>query len=145
MSIIIKEQAILRMARFKVATVTGVSELLVKIPGTAGSGDGRYVEGGRGWFETHNLDDCFTVCITDEDNIMGYGAGVMVGSYTEQEIATINEGWYIPVGSKEVIVNAMAGMGWIPSGLYLKITATKGDLSADNFRMNLNWGVNDVG
>jgi hypothetical protein len=137
---IMPERASLRMARGKADTTDGIATLLVKIPGTPGQDEGRVISGGAGWFGNLHEDDYVKVYITDEDNITGAGAGAIVGKYTDEDVAEEDRGWYINKHKGWVDVRELQMFGIIPPGLYLKIVATKGDLSSDTFRMNIKWG-----
>jgi len=140
---VILEKGTLKLAKAKATTSSGVATILLKVPGTPGSGDGRLIESGYGWFLIPHADDYAEVYVSDEDNILGYGAGAIVGSYTDTDVPSANKGWYFPKPDPTLRVDALAGIGFINAGLYLKIIATKGDLSSDTFMVNLKWGVRD--
>ena len=138
---LVKEKATLKMAKAKAAASDGVATILLKVPGIIGSGDGRVVEGGEGWFETSDEDDRVEVHITDEDNILGLGSGATIDSYTDTDVPTGNQGWYIQANKKSVSVTKIADAGFVPAGLYLKIIGTKvSTQSNDTFRCNILWG-----
>jgi hypothetical protein len=139
---IMPERASLQMARCKAATVEGVATINEKIPGTPGVDEGRVVSGGAGWFETQHPDDHVEVYLVDKDNITGAGVDAVVGSYTETDIAADYKGWFICQHKKILDIRQLEQFGHLPAGLYLQIIATKGDLSADTFRINLKWGKN---
>jgi hypothetical protein len=132
-----KTDITLKMACAKSATdVNGFVQLDIKVPGTVGSGDGRYVEGGSAWFLNYHADDHFKVHIIDVDNILGYGAGAQVGSYTEDGT---NAGFYAEPDGK-VHVSSMGFFGFIQSGLYLRMEGQCGDGTTDTIYMNIIWG-----
>jgi len=132
-----KSNITLKMACGKATSnVSGFVQLDIKVPGTAGSGDGRYVEGGSAWFLTYHPDDHFKVHVIDVDNILGYGAGTQVGSYTEDGA---NAGFYAEPDGK-VHVNSMGFFGFINSGLYLRMEAQCGDNTQDTIYTNIIWG-----
>lgn len=142
MSELIPARGQLKTARSKVQTdINGDGIILLKIPGNAGSYS-RLIKGGVGWFDSHHADDNVCMAITDEDNILGGGAGVEVASYYDDEVPAANRGWYIPPsGSLEI--HAITDIAELLAGLYLKITVKKGDNSQDWFRCNINWGTID--
>lgn len=145
MSVVIPDKAILRMAKFKQATNgSGVAQIDIKVPGTYSNSDGRYIEGGQAFFEVPNFDDWVECYIVDIDNILGYGANTVIGSYTDTELPSGNEGWYFSKVEGQIKVLALAGMGWIPAELYLRIIAHKDPTNlSDTLRVNLNWGVRE--
>ena len=136
-----KNDIILKMACGKATSnASGLVQLDILVPGTVGSGDGRFVEGGAAWFATYHIDDHFEVHIVDVDNILGYGAGTQVGSYTE---TGANSGFYAePNGT--VRVSSMGFFGFVSSGLYLRMEAQSGDSAQDTIYMNIIWGKKDV-
>ena len=135
----LEERASLKMMKGKKSTTSGVAELLMKIPGQPGSGQGRYIVGGLAWFTTPHEDDKIEVFLTDEDNITGAGAGTVVGSYTESEGLEENKGWFICKHSPFLEISPISGGAFIPAGFYLKIVATKGS-GEDDFYCNIKWG-----
>jgi len=132
-----KTDIILKMACGKATTdVNGFVQLDIKVPGTPGSGDGRYIQGGSAWFANYHSDDHFKVHIIDVDNLLGYGAGFQVGSYTEDGT---NAGFYAETDGK-VHVNSMGFFGFAPSGMYLRMEGQCGDNTSDTIYMNIIWG-----
>lgn len=117
--------------------------ILLKIPGTPGSSDGRFISGGMAWFSQRHEDDrIIGVYFTDEDNILGGGAGAIVGSYTDDEMDSINQGWRIPpIG--HVDAETLGFYGIAPSGFYMKIIGKSGNgaQAGKALYMNLEWGV----
>jgi len=138
----VKEHGTLKIARGKKTpgATGGVYEIKLKVPGTPGSGDGRIVKGGQGWFNNHHVDDFAEIFIQDDDNILGGGSNQIVGTYTDTEVDEANQGWYFePDGC--VRLDALIDAGFIPSGMYLHMKATKGDgVTNDTFRCNIKWG-----
>lgn len=120
---------------------SGNAIILLKIPGIAGSGDGRWISSGIAFFDTHTPGDKVTgVYFTDEDNILGYGAGFIVGSYTDDEVPEINRGWAIPP-TGWVKAEALGGYGFAPAGFYIKVIAFKAGASpSGKFYCNWEWG-----
>jgi hypothetical protein len=118
-----------------------LATLLIKIPGTPGSTDGRWINGGIAWFDDQHKDDrVVSVSFTDEDNILGYGAGFVVGSYTDYNLDEPQQGWRIPNKRGVIEVEAIGGYGFAPSGFYLKIVGKKGgSLTTGTFYINIEW------
>ena len=132
-----KTDIILRMASGKVlSNATGLAVLDIKVPGIIGSEDGRYVQGGSAWFANHHNDDHFQVHVIDVDNLMGYGAGVQIGTYTEEGD---NAGFYAEPDGR-VQVSSMGFFGFLPSGVYLRMIGQSGDFAVDSLYMNVTWG-----
>jgi hypothetical protein len=123
----------------------GTVTLLVRIPGTAGSGDGRWVQSGIGFFDVATPGDKITsIRFTDEDNISGAGAGTVVNSYTDDEAPSDNQGWYIPPNPGYARVESIGGYGFAPSGFYIKITGKKGGgVTTGTLYVNLEWAQSD--
>lgn len=126
---------VLKTARAKGDTVDGIATILIEVPE-----DGRFVSKGRIWFQNQHADDHFKVYVSDENNVLGYGAGTVVGSYTDDDMAEDNQGHYICTHQKWSLLEALQGLGDLPGMLFLKVVAVKGDLSADTARINLEWG-----
>lgn len=131
----IPDRAIVQLARAKAATSSGVATILLKIPAA-----GRLIDGGRAWFETPHFDDFISVYVTDEDNLLGYGAGAVIGGYTDTDVPIDNRGTFIPKTAPYVELTRLVDFGHLPGNMYLKIVGTTGDLRADNLRVNLHWG-----
>lgn len=142
----VPEKATLKIARCKQSeNADGVYTATIKIPGTvtkpAKSIDGRVISGGRAWFEAPHKDDRVEIHITDEDNIMGAGAGYVVGSYTDNEMVAECRGWWICEHIKYLDIRELVSTGFVDSGFYLKVIATAGDArTTDTFRLNIKWG-----
>lgn len=133
----IPDRATVQMAKAKVSTnvLTGIGTILIKIP----SG-GRKINGGIGWFASPGNDDSFEVYVTDEDNILGGGAGAIISGYTDTDLPEENRGWYCPIGAPYTAIERMVEFGTLPENLYLKIVAKKGVVGVDTFRANIHWG-----
>ena len=141
MSLHIPDRINMRLARGKVTTDgSGNGTLLLKVPGTAGGLAQRVIEGGYGWFETPHRDDSFVIHITDEDDILGGGAGAVVGGFTDMDVPVANRGWYFPEPNPLVDLRSLGGKGRLMGGLYLRVKVNKGDDSVDTFRINVKWG-----
>jgi hypothetical protein len=141
----IPDRSTLKMARCKVTTDgAGLGIILLKIPGTSGVLGERIVNGGAGWFKTPHDDDYIKVFVTDEDDILGGGAGAQIGSYTDEGVPAGNQGWYAPKSAPVFGMHKIGDMnGLLMGGLYLKMYVQKGDNSVDDFWCNLEWGVNE--
>lgn len=141
----IPDTTTLLMVRAKVTTDgTGAATILLKVPGTIGLVGARKMDGGLGWFNTPHADDTFMISHTDEDNILGYGAGFQIGTYADQDVMMANRGWYIPFHKKYAEIHKMSEVhGDLIGGCYLKVTLQKGDNSVDVFRTNIEWGKDD--
>lgn len=127
-----------------VDTETGLATILIRVPGTPGGADGRWMSGGIAFFSSHNTGDkVLSVRFTDEDNLLGAGAGYVVGSYTDDEADEANQGWVISPRAW-VEAEAIGGYGFAPSGFYIKVVGKKapGNYSG-KFFMNIEWGKPD--
>jgi hypothetical protein len=138
----IPQRASLRLAKVKADTVSGVATALLKVPGTPGVDKGRLIQGGTAWFGIPTLSDQIEVHISDEDNILGQGAGTIIASYTDSDVPEANKGWFIPKSDLGIQVTAFAELAAIPAGFYLKIVGKKGDLNlSDTLFVNIKWGI----
>lgn len=122
-------------------TEDGTVTVLLKVPGTPGSEDGRWISSGIAFFDVHTPGDKIVgVYFTDEDNILEYGAGTVVGSYTDDDADEVNRGWIIPP-SGWVKAEAIGGYGFAPAGFYIKVIAFKaGESPSGKFYCNFEWG-----
>jgi hypothetical protein len=125
-----------------VDTTTGVATILIQIPGTPGSGEGRWISEGVAFFSEPHVGDMITgLYFTDEDDILGAGAGTVVGSYTDDDVDSANKGWYVLPIRGFVEAEAIGGYGFAPAGFYIKIVGKKasGHYSGKMF-INFTWG-----
>jgi hypothetical protein len=104
---------------------SGDAEISLKVPGTPGSGDGRYVAGGYAFTDIFGFGDYVSqVNIVDVDDILGMGAHTVLQTYHDTEIDAANAGWYFwpnaQVGG-EVELDPIGYYGFIPSGLYIEV------------------------
>lgn len=129
------------------ATVDQNSEaaLLILVPGTPGTGEGRYIAGGKAWFNTATDGDKIKTCeVVDVDNILGYGAGVVLKKWHDEEAPLANQGWYFPISNPILEVEPIGGYGFIYSGLYLRVTGKKANnLTTGTLYINLFWAVGE--
>jgi len=129
----------LKFAKGEKLSVSGVAEIKITVPGdpTPGSGEGRYVSGGQGWFENPEHGDSFIVELQTPD-------GTVVGSYADPDIDVANSGWYIPKHVGHIDVATIDLLGFIPAGLALVVRATRAVGAADDiFRCNVRWGKDE--
>jgi len=123
------------------ATVT------LQIPGTFNGvnppANGRYIDEGEAWFYPGADGDAVTgITITDNDNLLGMGAGTVIGTYSDIQVPTANQGWALhPVFPTEV--STLGWYGFIPSGMYLNISIQRSATATvnGNFYCNLKWGM----
>lgn len=115
--------------------------ILMQIPGTPGTTDGRWISSGVAFFDTITAGDLIqSVRFTDEDNILGQGAGYVVGSYTDDDAPSDNQGWAIPPNGW-IKCEAIGGYGFAPAGFYIKIVGKKANgATSGTFYVNLEWG-----
>lgn len=117
--------------------------ILVVVPGTPGSGDGRWLNSGEAFFDVATAGDkILGVWFVDHDNIMGGGVDTVVGSYTDDAAPTDNQGWYLPPVRGTVKAETIGYYGFAPSGFYIKIVAKKANsITTGKFYVNLEWAV----
>ena len=138
---IIPTKASLKMVRFeKVTDGSGLGQFDLKIPGTTGASDQRFIAGGRGWFETHHNKDFVKMSMVDKDNVLGFGSGATVGTFYDSDVPVSEQGWYIPP-TGVLQVDNLTNLVSLIGGLYLRIESQTGDNATDTFRGNIIWGV----
>ena len=136
----IHDKASLRMARMEAATTNGVATTKLKVPGVPGQDEPRVVVGGAAWFDTVTPGDYIHVYIKDDDNLLGQGAGTIVGKYTDTDVPEGNQGWYINQHKGWADAAEIQRLGEIPAGMWIHIIGHKADNSSDTLRVNLKWG-----
>jgi hypothetical protein len=116
---------------------TGIAVITIPI-----GANGRYMDEGEAWFSVANeLDRIKKAEIVDVDNVLGYGADTIIKSLHDDDIAEEFQGWRIPNKFGHVDVDTMAGYGYIPEGLYFRITGVKDPSNkTGNLFVNLKWG-----
>lgn len=143
-----KDDKILKLARGS-GTVDGNGQAIIEVtvPGTfngidPNTADGRFVDAGRIWIsEAQDGDYVKKVEIVDASNKIGYGAGVVIGRWHDDEAAADNEGWWIPKTAGGVSVDSMGGYGFIPSEMVLRITVQRPQgVTTGTAYLNLKWG-----
>jgi hypothetical protein len=120
----------------------GSVDVSLPVPGDITLGNGRYIDAGCAWFdEPHPDDRVVAIECVDLDNVVGYGAGAILKTYHDDEQPETNRGWRIPYKRGQVEIDTMAGYGFIPSQLYLRIRAKRGGgLTTGRFYYNIKWG-----
>lgn len=121
----------------------GECEAVLKVPGIPGSGDGRFISSGMAWFNNQVDGDRVTyVRFQDDDNLLGHGAGFVVGSYTDEELSEENRGWRIPQPRNFVECETLGFYGFAPSGFYIHVGGKSGNgqVSGKKLYVNLEWG-----
>ena len=123
----------------------GIATIFIKIPGTPGTSDGRWLSSGTAFFDTQHIGDkIMMVKFTDEDNILGEGTGTTVGSYTDEDLLPENEGWYIPPCGY-LKAEPIGGYGFAPAGFYIKVVGKKGSgITTGTLYVNLEWAKQDI-
>lgn len=121
----------------------GTATVLMKIPGTPGGTDGRYINAGEAFFNSATAGDkILGVWMVDHDNILGGGVDTVVGTYTDDSADTENQGWYIPPIRGFVKAETIGFYGFIPSGFYLKMIGKKGaGITTGNLYVNMEWAI----
>lgn len=122
---------------------SGIATILALVPGTPGSGDGRWINAGEAFFDVPTAGDKITgVWFIDHDNLLGNGIDFIVGSYTDDAASSQNQGWYLPPVRGTVKAETIGFYGFVPSGFYLKIVGKKGNnLTTGKFYVNLEWAI----
>lgn len=139
----LRDNVALKLARGKASTDENHKATVdIKIPGVAGSEDGRVVAGGQGWFENADIDDYFKIFVVDVDGVLA-PAGTVLGSYTDVDVDVDNQGVYVPKGKEYLEVNSLGTFGFIQAGLYLRIEGYKSNNTADTLRCNIIWGIRE--
>jgi hypothetical protein len=117
--------------------------ILVAIPGTPGSGDGRYINSGEAFFDVSTAGDkIIGVWFVDHDNLLGGGVDAVVGSYTDDVASSINQGWYLPPVRGTVKAETIGYYGFAPSGFYIKIVGKKANgIVTGKLYVNMEWAT----
>jgi hypothetical protein len=130
--------------------ITNLAVLQMQVPGTftgvdPNSCDGRFVAGGYAFSDAYKFGDrAVKIEVVDVDNLFGMGANTVVKTYTDQDVDASNSGWYLyasPSGQGEVEIDPIGGYGFLPAGLYLRITFERvAGSPATSVIANLWWG-----
>jgi hypothetical protein len=122
----------------------GEAIVQIKIPGTVGQ-DSRYVAGGYAFNDSLKFGDRLEeINVVDVDNILGYGANTVVGTYHDADVDAANKGWFMypaPQAGSEIEIDPMGYYGNIVSGLYLQLKFKMGQGStATKIYCDFYWG-----
>jgi len=130
--------------------VTGIADIVIKVPGTFGLDQhgnllkGRTIEGGFGCFSTQEAGDYLTIELRDDDNLLGYGAGTVLDEFHDTTVPADNQGWYF-MGSNVLDLNPIVSDDPtdLPCAMYLHICGHKASIPdpAHTFYINLHWGA----
>lgn len=113
----------LKLARGKcsVDPETRTAEIAIKVPGTFGSGQGRYVLGGYGFTSDYNIDDVATVRVEDKDRNIAWAIALSMNPDATE-----------PLSDETVkALGAIPGIGAFPDYPVVK-SYTDDELDADN-------------
>lgn len=128
----------------------GTVAVYLQVPGTINPTgditlDGRWISSGTAFFDVATPGDMVTsVRFVDHDNILGQGIDFVIGSYTDDDAISANQGWYIPPVKGQMTAEAIGGYGFAPAGFYIMITAKKGmGIITGTFYLNIEWGKYD--
>lgn len=121
----------------------GTTKLAVaEIPSPPGS-TGRYIESGLAFVDDpHAGDKIEKIEAVDTYGTYSGVAGYVLKTYHDDDQATDHQGWFIPAKANGVTLDTMAGYGFVPPGVTLKVTArsAKADPTGDFLRVNIKWG-----
>lgn len=139
----------LKLASGEAAVDANTGAAVIEIP--VGSG-GRYIDEGVAWFDVPHAQDRITAIegVTAVDlpadalfpGCPALPAGTSVKTYHDDEISAEFQGWRIPFKRGHIEIDTMAGYGFIPEVLKLKITAKKGGDApfTGSLFVNVKWG-----
>lgn len=121
----------------------GTATILLKIPGTVGGTDGRYINAAEAFFDSATPGDrILGAWFVDHDNLLGGGVDTVIGSYTDDSADAANQGWYVPSGRGFVKAETIGFYGFAPSGFYIKVVGQKGGGAiTGTLYVNFEWGV----
>lgn len=114
-----RDDLTIKMARVKETIVNGSARIALKVPGTPGVDEGRFLAGGYGMMDSYDPDDVLNCTIEDDDRVIAWGVALaldpaavapvsdatvqamgdypnypVLGSYTDDEVDAENQGWY---------------------------------------------------
>lgn len=111
------------------------------------SGDlGRYIDEGMAWFWPKHPDDWIASIVgTDEYGIYTGVSGTVVKTYHDDDLPEDLQGWRVPYQRGHIELDTMAGYGFVPPGIRLKVTGKSGfgaDAAASGVKLytNIKWG-----
>jgi hypothetical protein len=139
----------------RLATVGGVydengeCEIEIKVPG-----DFDPLDPSRFVAEAYILTDRFyfgdkltQIFVVDKDNVIGYGAGVVIERYYDVDAPLMNQGWlFYPThqNAGEIEIEPLGGFARIPGGLYIVARFKKlADSPATRVSAMVWWGAKD--
>jgi hypothetical protein len=142
MSFVVKQSIILTLARAESETVSGVdgtvADSMIRVPD-----GGRSIEGGQGSFVNQETGDYLTIDLRDDDNLLGFGAGTLISTFTDTGVSASNGGWYF-MGSQPLVLHPVVDNdpSNLPGGFYLHVCGHKRDPAlADTLFVNFHWGL----
>jgi hypothetical protein len=122
-----REDIRLQIAKAKaIINQNGEAVIRIRVPGIVGQ-DSRYIAGGYAFTDVFTFGDAVTeINVVDVDNIAGYGAETVLGTYHDVDADSENSGWYFwpspQVGGEiEVEQNLMGYYGNIKSGFFVEM------------------------
>jgi len=117
--------------------------ILMLVPGTPGSGKGRFINSGEAFFDAPTAGDkILGVWFVDHDNILGGGVDAVIGSYTDDAAPLANQGWYLPPVRGTLKAETIGYYGFAPSGFYMKIVAKKANgITTGKLFINIEWAI----
>lgn len=120
-----------------------MATILFKIPGTVDGVDGRWINAAEAFFDVANPGDkILGAWFVDHDNIMGNGADVQIGGYTDDAAPADNQGWYLPPNRGFVKAETVGFYGFAPSGFYIKIIGKKATgIMEGTLFVNFEWAI----
>jgi hypothetical protein len=109
---------------------SGDCVLEIKVPGDFDpENPGRYIAGGYASIDQYGWGDrCTAVDIVDKDDIVGYGAGMVLETYHDDDVVEDHKGWRFYAaegGTSEIEIEPIGGFGKILGSLYIRVTFKK--------------------
>lgn len=114
----------------------------IKVPGVYANGDVVYISGGDCWFDEQHKDDrVLEIEVIDIDDVLGYGANVVLKTYHDSDVPEENQGWRIPIKYGHIYAETLGFYGIIPAELYIRVKGKKGgSLTTGTMYLNIEWG-----
>jgi hypothetical protein len=139
-----KDDKTLQLACIEASFTEDECILQMLIPGNPGAAPTRFISEGYCFTNIFGWGDKATkVELVDIDGVYT-DPGTVLGAYHDVEVATINQGslfWAEEGGQGGIDVNALAGYGKLPGGVYLRITIAKASgNNATKAALNIYWG-----
>jgi len=128
--------------------VNDVATIKIKCPGALGDTD-RYLIDGYCFTDLFHFGDKITkVQVTDEDNLLGYGAGFVLKTYHDSALPLANQGWYLweePGNTGGCDLDNAGGTASFPSSMFLYVEVTKKSTSSATTAMvNVFWCEKEI-